>query len=97
MGKTALSLAAQQGHLQALRPLVKTRIGVNSADFISMTPLHWAVVGGHSDCVQELLRHDADADIPNAGLGNTPLILAVDCGHLDIVRLLISANCNVNA
>jgi hypothetical protein len=49
MGKTALSLAAQLGHLDALRPLVKTKIGINSADFINMTPLHWAVVSGHTE------------------------------------------------
>ncbi len=97
MGKTALSLAAQLGHFQVLTPLAKTEMDINEADLYSMTPLHWAVVGGHQDCVEMLLKVGANVDVQNGGVGNTPLMLAVDSDHVEITRLLLQWNCNVNA
>ena len=86
MGKTALSLAAQLGHFQVLKPLAKTEVDINESDLYSMTPLHWAVVGGHKNCVEMLLSVGANANVQNGGIGNTPLMLAIDSGHADIVR-----------
>ncbi len=98
MGKTALSLAAQLGHFHVLSPLTETDHDIiNEPDLYSMTPLHWAVVGGHKRCVELLLSVGANANVQNGGVGNTPLMLAIDSGHADIVRLLLQSNCNVNA
>ena len=50
---------------------------------------------GLTECVRTLLRHGADCNHIDA-FTNTPLILAAEGGHVDIVDLLLENNCDVN-
>ncbi|XP_013378972.1 ankyrin repeat, PH and SEC7 domain containing protein secG [Lingula anatina] len=53
-----------------------------------MTPLHRAADCGHTQCVQLLLQHEADANIQDM-LRETPLHLAAVNGHTQCVQLLL--------
>ncbi len=64
---TALSFAAQHGHLEVVRLLLDHDAKVNVKDtFYQLTPLYWAAARGHTSIVQALL--DAGADEPLAAL-----------------------------
>ena len=69
--------------------LSRRGVAINDPDYISMTPLHWVVVGGHRSCVEELIGQGADVNVGNASTGNTPLMLAVDCGYIRIATALV--------
>ena len=97
MGRTPLALAAQLGHVSAVHALICCRSSINCTNNTGMTALHWAVAGRHIECVREILQADIDTRVSNVGTGNTALITAVEVECVEIVRLLILANCNVNA
>src|SRR5262249_862512 len=71
----ALHLAAQNGHLAAVRALIPHGAAVDAIEARGATPLHLAVNGGRAEVVQFLLDHGAD---PSARLysGMTTLELA---------------------
>ena len=50
---------------------------------------------GLTACVRALLEHGADCSHLDS-FTNTPLILASEGGHVDIVDLLLQAGCDVN-
>lgn len=51
---------------------------------------------GLTECVRMLLRHGADCNHIDS-FTNTPLILASEGGHGDIIDLLLESNCEVNS
>ncbi|HJZ58755.1 MAG TPA: ankyrin repeat domain-containing protein, partial [Gemmataceae bacterium] len=62
----------------------------------SHTPLHLAVVHGHSDVVEYLIQRGADVNADSGG-GWTPLHLAARTDRLDIVKLLVESGAKVDA
>ena len=56
--------------------------------------LHTATWNGYTDLCSVLLKSGADPDICGPS-GVTPLCLAAQQGHADVVRQLIEASCNV--
>lgn len=58
------------------------------------TPLHRAAIQGHAEIVRILLSYDHPVD-PLQRDGLTPLQLAVDKDHVNVVSLLISRGANV--
>ncbi|XP_039166766.1 receptor-interacting serine/threonine-protein kinase 4-like [Eucalyptus grandis] len=56
------------------------------------TALHYAVRGGHESVVKLLIEEDPQlCDVTNAA-DESPLYLATDRGHLDIMELILSAS-----
>lgn len=53
------------------------------------TPLMLAARKANTTVVELLLRHGADVNAQDE-IGNTALMCAIDCGNLDMVRLLIA-------
>lgn len=47
--KTALHLAAYEGHNDVVLLLIKYGAMIEARDMLQMTPLHWAVEKGHVD------------------------------------------------
>ncbi|KAK4533128.1 hypothetical protein CCYA_CCYA15G3985 [Cyanidiococcus yangmingshanensis] len=95
----ALYLAAQNGHLDALREMLRYRSpeqrnqrlpppDVNCRTAIGWTPLFIAAWNGHEEVCQLLLAAGAD---PRARDNNewTPIMAAVTRNHIAVVRLLI--------
>lgn len=48
------------------------------------------------DCVKILLNHDANTEIKEAIYGWTPLFIAAVEGHIEVVKLLVSAGSNID-
>ncbi|KAI8668475.1 Helo-like-N domain-containing protein [Fusarium keratoplasticum] len=82
------------GQLQELFPMSK------SADMLELTFLHKIIVGQcHVDLATTLQSRSSDIlaqiDVPNI-VGETPLMYAVQLGHVDQVKALIDAGAAVN-
>ena len=80
-GKTPLSLAAENGHLDVVKFLVNEadrKADVESKDFYQRTPLSWAASHGHLEVVKFLVNEaDPKADVESKdNNGKTALDLA---------------------
>jgi ankyrin repeat protein len=76
-GMTALLYAAREGHMDAVRALVKARVDVNQVNGDKLSPMVTAIMNGHLDLAKYLLDHGADPNL--AGLsGLTALYATVD-------------------
>lgn len=63
--------AAQNGHLECTKLLLKQRAQVNACDDDSVTPLHFAASSGCLKTCEALILHGADANSLDDD-GNTP-------------------------
>jgi len=52
------------------------------------TALWYAAASGKIDIVKLLLKHKADPNIPSGHNGKTPMAIAAENGHADLVRFL---------
>ena len=59
------------------------------------TVLHVAALHGDHQCVRVVLRVDVEVDATNLQ-HKTPLHLAVEAGHLEVVKLLLEAGAHVD-
>ena len=86
-GRTSLSWASENGHLDVAHLLLAQGAAVNQATTKGSTPLIFASQNGHLDVVQLLLAQGAAVNQAN-NYGSTPLIWASRKGHLDVVDVL---------
>eukprot|EP00731_Ephydatia_muelleri_P037731 Em0548g3a len=89
-GLTPLMEAASGGYHEVGKVLIAKGADVNAAPVPSSrdTALTIAADKGHCKFVHLLLTHAAHVDVKNKK-GNSPLWLACNGGHLDVVRLLV--------
>ncbi|KAG9155578.1 hypothetical protein Leryth_021194 [Lithospermum erythrorhizon] len=97
LGETALYTAADKGHLDVVKELLKysnkdTLIKKNRSGF---DPLHIAATHGHhgDDSISDqfvLLGHDPDLSKTIGPSNSTPLISAATRGHTSVVKELLS-------
>jgi len=89
-GRTPLSWAAGNGHLEVVALLVEEAgADVESKDNRGRTTLSWAAENGHLDVVKVLVR-EGGADVESRDEdGQTPLSFAAMNGHLDVVKSLV--------
>jgi uncharacterized membrane protein len=83
-------MALINGNMDTLRHIVMSdSVYVNRKGFINgWTALHWAAKLGHEEIVVALLISGAKTDIKSHG-GMTPLHIASEAGHYNIIRLLV--------
>ena len=98
-GKTALTIAAWNGHTDIVNALARTHgANVDAVDEYGLTALMLAAEHGHTANVNALAgTHGANVDAVNRG-GGTALMIAAQCGHTDIVNALAGTHgANVDA
>jgi ankyrin repeat protein len=87
---TALTLAAEFGHAEVVKILLRANANPQGHTRSGNTPLHLAALKGHTDVVRELLsnrRTDVKTRTPS---GTTALHFAASNGHNEIVITLLS-------
>ena len=95
-GATPLMLAAQNGHVQALRHLLELGADARIRDDRGRAALHYAAERGKTCIVRELIARGADWQCVDS-LGDTALHLAVANGHSAVVELLLDSGASPNA
>ncbi len=94
MTNTPLHLAACEGYAQIAELLLSKGADINAQNTNGSTPLWEAVIWGRMRMVEVLIAKGADVNaraksrIPSLIRGATPLWLAKDGGHEEIVELL---------
>jgi outer membrane protein assembly factor BamB len=85
-GATALSFAADKGHLDVVRVLIKHKADLNVNDtFYNATPMTWALMRGHAGVVKALVEAGA------SGAGST-LRAAAGQGKADVVKAILETD-----
>lgn len=94
-----LALAVKANFVVIVKLLVEAGVDLDYQDDEGETALHVAARFGHTECARILLEeHDgqkADVEVAEKSFGWTPLFVACVDGHIDVVRLLITANANL--
>ncbi|RZF44658.1 hypothetical protein LSTR_LSTR000610 [Laodelphax striatellus] len=87
-GASALWCAADSGHLNVVKTLVKAGANINHPTLANSTPLRAACFEGYLDVVKYLTEHGANLTIANI-YNNTCLMIAAFKGNWDIVSYLL--------
>ncbi|KAI3966285.1 hypothetical protein MKX01_027453 [Papaver californicum] len=92
LGETALFTAADKGHLNVVKELLKytTKESILRKNRSGFDALHIAASQGHQAVVQVLLDHDPGLGKMVGPSGATPLISAASKGHTAVVLELLS-------
>jgi len=94
LGRTALQVAAHEGHIATSTALLDRRCDIAAADEEGFTALHAAAAGGHVRILQLLLARGAAVDAPSKR-GWAPLHIAAEQGHADVCDMLTTNGANV--
>ncbi|XP_077218627.1 ankyrin repeat family protein [Tasmannia lanceolata] len=89
-GRTALHMAAANGHFNIVEYLIKNRADLNACNADKNTPLHWACLNGHIEVVRRLILGGADVSILNS-YERTPMDEAVSRGNMEVVDAVNAA------
>ncbi|PNX95381.1 ankyrin repeat-containing protein [Trifolium pratense] len=97
LGETALFTAAEKGHLDVVKELLKhsTLQTVSKKNRSGFDPLHIAASQGHHAIVQVLLDYDPNLSKTIGPSNATPLITAATRGHVEVVNELLSKDCSL--
>ncbi|XP_075992412.1 E3 ubiquitin-protein ligase mind bomb 1 isoform X2 [Anticarsia gemmatalis] len=87
-GHTALQAAAQNGHVEVIRALVEAGADVDAEDRDGDRAAHHAAFGDEPAALRALAAAGADLSARNRRR-QTPLHIAVNKGHLGVVRTLL--------
>lgn len=102
---TALMLAAEMGHLESVKMLLSKGADPNLKNADEYTALVLASEAGYVDVVKAICQHlkalnptaekVEGIDIPNK-FGKTPLIMAAEFNKIDVLKVLVSYNADIN-
>lgn len=92
-GKTPLMLAAREGDLKVFDVLLKAGADLRKIDQDGWNAMHLAAINGHTEIVKILSAHKQLID-SKIKLGQTPLLLATEEGHLETCEVLLKAGAN---
>ena len=100
-GATAAQEAARQGDKKTLHAALDAGCGIDSEDFVGMTPLMYAANNDHMDCLQLLLQRGANVQkrFVNKLTNEEPTAahFAALQGHLGALRVLLAAGVDLLA
>ena len=90
---TAACNACMQGEFPLLQAVVSVSLScLQGRDIIGLSPVHYAVMGGHMDCLDFLLSNGVDPDILSPVYKSTPLHFACRMGHSAIAMFLLESS-----
>ncbi|KAI3793382.1 hypothetical protein L1987_36001 [Smallanthus sonchifolius] len=92
LGETALYTAAEKGHLEIVKELLKysNKETITRKSRLEFDTLHIAASQGHDAVVQLLLDHDPSLCQTRSQGNATPIITAATRGHTAVVKELLS-------
>jgi ankyrin repeat protein len=96
-GRKAIHLAAQQNHSNVVRLLIKHQPAlVSSANKEGHTCAHMAAMQGSVAVLQQLMKFDLSVvtSSRNRTSESTPLHMAAEGGHADVIKMLLDAGAN---
>lgn len=102
-GRKPITLAAADGHDALVRLFLEQGVNLDPDPddleeyYPPPHPLGLAAMNGHESVVKLLLAHGATADDAVMGRDQTPLSVAAEEGHLDIVKLFAQAKCDMQS
>ncbi len=96
LGESFLHTMAREGDSLTLDLLLGDGADVNILGADGSRPVHEAARNGQSATLAVLINHGAAIDAAIAPLGTTALMLAVDAGSVDTVRLLLQKGARAN-
>ena len=89
-GWTPVHVAAQYGHTQIMRKLLRAGGNADAVKKDGVTPLYLAASAGHLLAVKELLASSPEIDPnPKTTAGYTPLHAAAENGHIEVLKFLL--------
>lgn len=88
--------AAKAGKFKLVQELLNAGIDVNMKDGDGATPLIYACIGGHKDVTKMLLMAGANTDTQDLQHGWTALMQATFKKHVEVVKLLLKAQADIN-
>ncbi|XP_061831234.1 E3 ubiquitin-protein ligase MIB2 isoform X1 [Nerophis lumbriciformis] len=94
-GKTALQVAAHQGHMEVVKALLQANGSIEVKDEDGDTALHYTAFGNQAEIARLLLSKGANVNLLNNSMC-TSLHIAVNKGFTDVVRVLIEHSADVN-
>eukprot|EP00808_Paulinella_micropora_P023775 g60509.t1 len=94
-GRTAVYMAAKNGHESCLSMMLEARADINLANHQGMSPVCAAVREDKERCLSLLIEHKANLDRPNSD-GHSPVFLASQLGQLSCLDLLIEAKADIH-
>ncbi|KAF9115381.1 phosphate system positive regulatory protein pho81 [Mortierella sp. AM989] len=91
-----LSLACHYGHEDIAMMLIGRGANVIACNADGLEPLHITCREGHTRLAKTLTQRGARLDQEDKYMCWTPLFYAVSEGHVECVKILLEAGCNVN-
>uniref|UniRef100_A0A4W6BZ90 RING-type E3 ubiquitin transferase n=1 Tax=Lates calcarifer TaxID=8187 RepID=A0A4W6BZ90_LATCA len=92
-GHTAMQAASQNGHVDVLKLLLKHNVDLEAEDKDGDRAVHHAAFGDEGSVIEVLQRGGADLNARNKRR-QTPLHIAVNKGHLQVVKTLLDFGCH---
>ncbi|XP_073765701.1 E3 ubiquitin-protein ligase MIB2 isoform X4 [Danio rerio] len=94
-GKTALQVAAHQGHVEVVKVLLQANSSIEAKDEDGDAALHYTAFGNQAEIARLLLSKGASVNLLNNSMC-TALHIAVNKGFTDVVRVLTEHSADVN-
>lgn len=86
-----LHRAAASDNIPMCTYLVTNGAIVDQEDRTGRTPLHWACISGAATSTNYLVNEVKANIFAQASDGNSPLHLASECGHVDLVNVIVTS------